>query len=119
MGPGEVLGLLIVVLIPTVFLSYMARRFFTFREKQLDAQTSLAAEKAAQYAANNAELEARLRVLEQEQDQPIRAERAIDAFDRDGAVHRERLQRERKGDGAAEWKDRKFGWKSRLRRFGH
>ena len=65
MGPGEVLGLLIVVLIPTVFLSYMARRFFTFREKQLDAQTSLAAEKAAQYAANNAELEARLRVLEQ------------------------------------------------------
>ena len=65
MGPGEVLGLLIVVLIPTVFLSYMARRFFTFREKQVDAQTSLAAEKAAQYAANNAELEARLRVLEQ------------------------------------------------------
>jgi hypothetical protein len=65
MGPGEVLGLLIVVLIPTVFLAYMARRFFTFREKQLDAQTSLAAEKAAQYAANNAELEARLRVLEQ------------------------------------------------------
>ena len=65
MGPGEVIGLLIVVLIPTVFLSYMARRFFTFREKQLDAQTSLAAEKAAQYAANNAELEARLRVLEQ------------------------------------------------------
>ena len=65
MGPGEVLGLLIVVLIPTVFLAYMARRFFAFREKQLDAQTSLAAEKAAQYAANNAELEARLRVLEQ------------------------------------------------------
>jgi hypothetical protein len=65
MGPGEVLGLLIVVLIPTVFLAYMARRFFAFREKQLDAQTSLAAEKAAQYAANNAALEARLRVLEQ------------------------------------------------------
>jgi hypothetical protein len=65
MGPGEVLGLLIVVLIPTVFLAYMARRFFSFREKQLEAQTSLAAEKAAQYAANNAELEARLRVLEQ------------------------------------------------------
>jgi hypothetical protein len=65
MGPGEVIGLLIVVLIPTVFLAYMARRFFAFREKQLDAQTSLAAEKAAQYAANNAELEARLRVLEQ------------------------------------------------------
>lgn len=65
MGPGEVFGLLIVVLIPAVFLAYMARRFFSFREKQLEAQTSLAAEKAAQYAANNAELEARLRVLEQ------------------------------------------------------
>jgi ABC-type phosphate transport system auxiliary subunit len=44
---------------------YMARRFFTFREKQLQAETSLAAEKAAQYAASNAELEQRLRVLEQ------------------------------------------------------
>ena len=65
MQPGDVISLLIVVLIPTVFLAYMARRFFSFREKQLDAQTSLAAEKAAQYAANNAELEARLRVLEQ------------------------------------------------------
>lgn len=64
MGPGEVISLLIVVLIPTIFLTYMARRFFTFREKQLDAQTSLAAEKAAQYAASNAELEARVRVLE-------------------------------------------------------
>lgn len=64
MGPGEVLGLLIVVLIPTIFLGYMARRFFAFREKQLDAQTSLAAEKAAQYAASTAELEARVRVLE-------------------------------------------------------
>jgi hypothetical protein len=65
MQPGDVISLLIVVLIPTVFLAYMARRFFSFREKQLDAQTSLAAEKAAQYAASNAELEARLRVLEQ------------------------------------------------------
>lgn len=65
MGPEEVVALLIVVLIPTVFLTYMARRFFTFREKQLHAETSLAAEKAAQYAASNAQLEQRLRVLEQ------------------------------------------------------
>jgi len=42
----------------------MARRFFAFREKQLEADTRLAAEKAAQYAASNAELEARVRVLE-------------------------------------------------------
>jgi len=65
MGPGEVMGLFIVVAIPTILLVYMARRFFSFREKQLEAETSLAAEKAAQYAASNAQLEARLRVLEQ------------------------------------------------------
>jgi hypothetical protein len=64
MGPGEVFGLLIVVLIPTIFLTYMAKRFFAFREKQLEVDARLAAEKAAQYAASNAELEARVRVLE-------------------------------------------------------
>jgi uncharacterized protein YpmS len=65
MGPGEVFGLLIVVALPTLLLLYMARRFFSFREKQLEVETRLAAEKAAQYAASNAELEARVRVLEQ------------------------------------------------------
>lgn len=65
MGPGEVFGLLIVVAVPTILLFYMARRFFTFREKQLEVETSLAAEKAAQYAASNTQLEARVRVLEQ------------------------------------------------------
>ena len=65
MGPGEVFSLLIVVSVPTIFLVYIARRFFAFREKQLEAETSLAAEKAAQYAASNAQLEARVRVLEQ------------------------------------------------------
>lgn len=64
MGPGETLSLLIVVLIPTLFLSYMAKRFFSLRERQLEASTGLAVEKAAQYAASNAELEARVRVLE-------------------------------------------------------
>jgi hypothetical protein len=47
------------------FLAYMARRFFAFREKQLEVETRLAAEKAAQYAASNMELEQRVRVLEQ------------------------------------------------------
>jgi len=64
-GPGEVIIALIVIGLPVIFLGYMARRFFTLREKQLHAETSLAAEKAAQYAANNAELEQRVRVLEQ------------------------------------------------------
>lgn len=64
MGPGEVIIALIVIGMPVLFLTYMARRFFSFRERQLEAETSLAAEKAAQYAASNAELEARVRVLE-------------------------------------------------------
>jgi hypothetical protein len=64
-GPGEVIIALAGIGLPVILLLYMARRFFTFREKQLHAETSLAAEKAAQYAASNAELEARVRVLEQ------------------------------------------------------
>ena len=64
MGPGETISLLIVVLVPTLLLLYMAKRFFSFREKQLEVQAGEAAEKAAQYAASNTELEARVRVLE-------------------------------------------------------
>ena len=64
-GPTNVFIALIVIGLPVMLLTYMARRFFTFREKQLQAETSLAAEKAAQYAASNAELEQRVRVLEQ------------------------------------------------------
>lgn len=65
MGPAEVFVAFIVIGLPVLFLMYMAKSFFRFREKQLEAETSLAAEKAAQYAASNAQLEARLRVLEQ------------------------------------------------------
>jgi len=65
MGPGETLSLLFVILIPTLFLLYLAKRFFSFREKQLEVQAGSAAEKAAQYATSNAALEQRLRVLEQ------------------------------------------------------
>ena len=65
MSPGDTFGLLIVVVGIVSILLYMARRFFSFREKQLEAETRLAAEKAAQYAASNAQLEQRVRVLEQ------------------------------------------------------
>ncbi len=65
MSPGDNFAILTVVLIPTVLLLYMARRFFSFREKQLELETRRAAEKAAQYATSNAELEQRVRVLEQ------------------------------------------------------
>ena len=39
-------------------------RWLSHREKRLALQAQLAAEKAAQYAATNAELDARVRVLE-------------------------------------------------------
>ena len=65
MMPGDVLAILITVLIPTIFLLYLARRFFTLKEKQLEANSRVAAERAAEYAVNNKELEQRVRVLEQ------------------------------------------------------
>ena len=65
MGPGEVISLLIVVALPTILLIYMARRFFALKERQLEADARLTAEKAAQYATSNVELEQRVRVLEQ------------------------------------------------------
>jgi hypothetical protein len=65
MGPGDVFALLIVVAIPTLLIVYVFKRFFALREKQLEADARLTAEKAAQYAASNAELEQRVRVLEQ------------------------------------------------------
>ena len=64
MGPGEVMIALIVIGLPTIMLFYGFHRFFRFREKQLEVDAMLTAEKAAQYAASNAELEARVRVLE-------------------------------------------------------
>lgn len=65
MGPGDVTALLIVVVGGAGLIIYLAKRFFSFREKQLEVDARLAAEKAAQYAVSNAELEQRLRVLEQ------------------------------------------------------
>jgi uncharacterized protein YpmS len=65
MNPGDVTALLIVVSLPTILLIYMAKRFFALREKQLEVDSRMAAEKAAQYATSNAQLEQRLRVLEQ------------------------------------------------------
>ncbi len=65
MQPNDVLALLFVLLLPTILIIYLAKRFFAFREKQLEVDARLAAEKAAQYAASNKELEQRVRVLEQ------------------------------------------------------
>jgi hypothetical protein len=56
---------LIFVGLPVGTILYMAHRFFRFRERKLEAEAGLAAEKAAQYASRSAELEQRVRVLEQ------------------------------------------------------
>ena len=64
-GPTAVFLAAIIIGLPVVLLMVIANRFFGLREKKLEVEARLAAEKAAQYAASNAELEARVRVLEQ------------------------------------------------------
>ena len=64
MGPGNVMVALIVIGLPILMMILTMRYYYRFKEKQLDVEMTLAAEKAAQYAASNAELEARVRVLE-------------------------------------------------------
>jgi ABC-type phosphate transport system auxiliary subunit len=64
MGPGEVFIAFIVVGLPMITFGLIFSRWFKLKEKKLEVEASLAVEKAAQYAASNAELEARLRVVE-------------------------------------------------------
>lgn len=64
MGPGEAIGLLIAIGFPSMFLIYLTRRWFSLKERRLEVDALVAAEKAAQYAASNTALEARVRVLE-------------------------------------------------------
>jgi uncharacterized membrane protein (DUF4010 family) len=65
MGPAEVFIALIVIGLPVILLMIIANRFFKLREKKLEVEAGLAAEKAAQYAAHTNALEQRVRVLEQ------------------------------------------------------
>jgi deoxyinosine 3'endonuclease (endonuclease V) len=54
------------VLIPLAAIGIAPfKMWLTIKEKQIEAQTSLAAEKSAQYAAHVEKIEQRLRVLEQ------------------------------------------------------
>ena len=64
-GPGEVFVALIVIGLPVILLMIIANRVFRLRERKLEVEAVLAAEKAAQYAAHTKELEQRVRVLEQ------------------------------------------------------
>lgn len=65
MQPGDVMALFITILIPTILLIYVFRRWFSYKEKQLEIQAQHTAERAAEYAVSNNELEQRVRVLEQ------------------------------------------------------
>ena len=60
-----IVALLIFVGLPITAILYMARRFFTFRERKLEVEAGMAAEKAAQYVSRTNELEQRVRILEQ------------------------------------------------------
>ena len=64
MGGAEVFIAFIVIGMPVLLLLAIANRWFKLKEKKLDVEAKGAIEKAAQYAASNAELEARVRVLE-------------------------------------------------------
>ena len=62
---GPALIALVVIGLPTLVLGYLLHRWVQFKEKKLEVEGRLAVEKAAQYAASNVHLEARIRVLEQ------------------------------------------------------
>ena len=64
MGGAEVFIAFIVIGMPVLLLLAVANRWFKLKEKKLEVEAAGAIEKAAQYAASNAELEARVRVLE-------------------------------------------------------
>lgn len=64
-GPTNVLLAAIIIGLPVTLLMIIANRFFRFRERKLEIDATLAAEKAAQYASRSVELEQRVRVLEQ------------------------------------------------------
>jgi hypothetical protein len=64
-GPTAVMLALIIIGLPTIMLMLIANRFFKLRERKLEVEAGLAAEKAAQYASRSMELESRVRVLEQ------------------------------------------------------
>ena len=64
MGPVEVMIAFIVVGLPMIIVGVILNRWFKMKERRMELEANQAAEKAAQYAASNAELEARVRVLE-------------------------------------------------------
>jgi hypothetical protein len=64
-GPTAVFLALIIIGLPVILLMIIANRFFKLRERKLEVDATMAAEKAAQYASRSTELEQRVRILEQ------------------------------------------------------
>jgi ABC-type phosphate transport system auxiliary subunit len=64
-GPTAVFLAMIIIGLPVLMLMLIANRYFRLREKKLEVEATLAAEKAAQYASRSTELEQRVRILEQ------------------------------------------------------
>jgi hypothetical protein len=64
MGPVEIAIAFIVIGLPMIIAGLLFNRWFRLKERRMEIEANQAAEKAAQYAASNAELEARVRVLE-------------------------------------------------------
>jgi hypothetical protein len=89
MGPGEVFIALIVIGLPVILLMLIVSRYFRLREKKLEVEAGLAAEKAAQYAARTHELEQRLRVIEQ-----IVTDRGIETAGQIEALRSKRLTKD-------------------------
>lgn len=63
-GPGEVFLALIIIGLPVIILGLLISRWLKLKEKRIELEAGRAVEKAAQYAASNVELEARVRILE-------------------------------------------------------
>jgi hypothetical protein len=68
---------IIALMIPIVaIISRTVTKMIALKEKQLEVQTSMTAEKSAQYAAHTERLEARVRVLER-----IATDKGVDLSD--------------------------------------
>ena len=64
---AQIFAIFCVLFLPVmlIFGRPFIRQWFELKQKRLEIETRLAAEKAAQYATANSELEQRVRVLEQ------------------------------------------------------
>jgi hypothetical protein len=100
-GPTNVLIALIVIGLPVILLMIIANRWFKFREKKLEVEAGLAAEKAAQYASRSGELEQRVRVLEQiVTDKGVETAAQIEALrERPGAIAHAKAPADQDSDG--------------------